>query len=321
MPCVPEEKSIHVMSQNSSRSTAFLAAMVFITASLLAPVRAEPMRGIRVGDSVPSRTVTTLAMENVIIPAKEGVTVLVYWATWNPRSRPALETWEKYAEKYKDQHVTVIAVNADHQEMGPADIAAVNNYIDKNHVGLPVYVDKGLELYNEIGVFVLPTTLFFHGDGKLVFRRASFSTSAPLDLKEALEQELGIGKSNEEVAEEKKAREAVYKPRNNALLYFNLGNQLAIRGMKKKGRDRWILALQRDPDYADPLMALENYFFRDGRTPEAEAALKGLLENKGLGTLTGRLSPNDEPARAPEGIESPDKESVVPSGDVESPEP
>ncbi|NOY86657.1 MAG: redoxin domain-containing protein [Deltaproteobacteria bacterium] len=300
------------MPRNSRWPTASLAVMVFITASLLVPVRAEPMRGINVGDSISPRTIKTLAGEKMTIPAKEGITVLVYWATWNPRSRPALSTWEKYAEEYKDQPITVIAVNADHQKMGAAELQAVKDYIEENNVGLPVYVDTGLELYNEIGVVVLPTTLFFHSDGKLVFKRGSFSTGAPLDLKEALEQELGIGKSKEEVEKEKKEWEAVFKPKNNALLYFNLGKQLVKRGMKDKARDRWIIALQRDPGYADPLMALEDYFFKNGRTPEAETALKDLLESNGLGALTDHLSPDKGPVKAPENLESPD--SGLPGG-------
>ena len=308
-----------IMPRKHRWSRAFLAAVAFAAASLLVPVRAEPMRGINVGDSIPPRVVKTLAREKITIPAKDGLTVLVFWASWNPRSSPALETWERYAEKYRDQPVTVVSVNADHQMMDAPRLKVMNDYIEANSVGLPVYVDSGLELYNEIGVVVLPTTVFFHSDGKLVYKRGSFSTSAPLDEKEALEQELGIGKSKEEVEREKEAKEAVYKPKNNALLYFNLGNQLARRGMKKKGRDRWIMALQRDPDYADPLMALEGYFFKDGRTPEAEAALKDLLDKKGLDALKDRLSPAGEPGKAPEGIETPPRESVIGSGNMLSP--
>lgn len=307
-----------MIKQPSRWPAAFLSALVFITVTLLAPARAEPMRGINVGDSIPPRTVETLDKEKMTIPAENGITVLVYWATWNPRSAPALATWEKYAEEYRDQPVTVVAINADHQMMDASKLKLVQSYIEEHKVGLPVYVDAGLELYNEIGVVVLPTTLFFHSDGKLVFKRGSFSSSAPLDLREALEQELGIGKSKEEVEKEKAAREAVYKPKNNALLYYNLGIQLEKRGMKKKGRDRWILALQRDPDYADPLMALENYFFKDGRTSEAEVALKDLLERKGLGELKDRLSPPGEPGKT-EGMEFTTKESVVPSGNIVSP--
>jgi len=222
----------------------------------------------------------------VRLPAEDGLTVVLFWATWSPRSKKALEVWERYSKEYGDQPLSVITVNADNQRMGAEDLIRVDNYIEENSVGLPVIIDENLDLFNETGVVANPTTLFFKNDGKLIYKLASFPTSATLDLKEALEIHLGI--APEEEMTEKADSEPVYQPLNNAQLYYNLAVNLKKKGFPKKARDRFVVSLQRDPQYPDPLTALEEDFFADGRTPEAESALGSFLRKGGLDELAER---------------------------------
>ncbi|TNF47801.1 redoxin domain-containing protein [bacterium] len=260
--------------------SAFLVLFVLSAALLVAPVKAESKRGIDVGESIPARELDTRVGEKLTVPAADGLTVLVFWSTWSPRSEPALALWKKFKEEYSDHNVQVVAINADHQEMTSEDLEKVDAFVQENNVGLPVHVDENLDLYNEIGIIVVPTTVFLHNDGKMVYKYTSFPTSAAIDLKQDLEKELGIAVEPE--VEETVAAEPEYVPKNNALLYFSLGRRLHDKGFADKARDKYVTALQKDPDYVDPLRALESIYFAEGQTPEAEENLKSFLTENEL---------------------------------------
>ena len=182
---------------------------------------------------------------------------------------------------------------------------------------LPVIVDAGLELFNEIGVIVLPTTLFFKPDGTLDYKYAGLPSSAELDLKDDLEAKLGIEKEAPE--DRKAATRLAYLPKNNALLFFNLGKRYHEKGSPEKAQGKYIEALQKDPDYDDPLRALESIFFDKGRTPEAEERLKVLLTSSGLEAVTARIG-QGEAAETPEGAEKPAEQAAAPAGTPEKKE-
>lgn len=296
----------------------FLVLSVFSAALLVVPVRAESKRGIDVGESIPARELETMAGEKILVPAREGLTVLVFWATWSPRSEPALALWEKLKEEYGDHNIEVVAINADHQKMTAADLAKVDAFVQEKNVGLPVHVDRNLDLYNEIGIIVVPTTVFLHNDGEMVYRYGSFPTSAAIDLKQDLEKELGIAR---ELEVEEAAAQLEYVPQNNALLYYNLGRRLQEKGLTDKAQDRYVIALKKDPEYADPLRALERIYFADGQTPETEEGLKTFLTENGLEQQVEKIGQGEAEAPMEEEVK-PDAEGTVeePAGNEAVPE-
>ena len=273
---------------NFPRKAAILAVAILV-ATLAVPAVGQPERGIEVGQKIEPRQVRTIEREKLTLPVEEGLTVLLFWSTWSPRSVPALELWKKYGDDYRDSGVNVFTINADHQDMQPGDIQKVRDYIALNDVALPVIVDSELELFNEIGIIVLPTVLFMKPDGTLDYKYAGFPTSAALDLQEDLEAKLGI--AGEPAAEEEATRgKLAYQPQNNALLFYNMGKRIHEKGFPEKAKAKYIEALQRDREYADPLRALEGLFFASGRTPEAEERLKSLLTAGSLEEIIGDIS-------------------------------
>ena len=273
-----------------ARTAAVIAAVLVLTAagpSVSGAMHGDSNRGIIEGDTLPSRTLDTVDGHSLDLPQPEVMTVVVFWATWSPRCQPALAMWQEYAEEYGDHPLKVITVNSENQRMEAADLEKIDAYIEEHQVNLPVVLDRNLDLFNEIGVMVMPTTLFFDGQGQLVYKMASFPTSARIDLKDELEIRLGL--RERETEEEKEHRGKLdYQPKNNALLYYNMAVNLDKKGFPSKAKDRLVVALQRDPEYADPLQALEGYFFRDGRTPEQVEALRQLLIAGGLEDLATR---------------------------------
>jgi len=245
-------------------------------------------REIAPGDVLPKVSIQTVQDNAIVIPANEGITILLFWATWSPRSKPALELWEKFNDDYTDQPLTIVTLNAERNDLSAKDLQMVGNYIEKNIPSLPVVLDEGLHLFNLYAVKALPTAFFMENSGKVLYRYPGFPTSATLDLQEELEIILGLRKR--QTGEEKASRGKLdYQPENNALLYYNLGVQLYKKGLRKKALQRFVIALQRDPEYLDPLRTLEWIFFPDGRTPETEAGLKALLIQNGLDEQVDRI--------------------------------
>jgi thiol-disulfide isomerase/thioredoxin len=275
------------------RRWTLLLLLLAAATALPAPARAE-LRVMKEGDVLPSRALRGVeGLEMMVPPApaaagsSRAVTVVVFWATWSPRSLPLLTLWQKLASDYAARPVRVLTVNADHQEMDAEKTEAVRAFLRDNLITLSTAVDDRLALYNELGVVALPTTLYFAADGALVFEQAGYPSSAAADLPEALDRALGIAKA-ETQTDRPRGQIAGYQPKNNALLYFNMGLSLRKIGMKEKGRGKLVEALQRDPDYPDPLRALEEEFFKDGRSAVAVGALRELLLAGGLTVLADR---------------------------------
>ncbi len=271
--------------------TAGILAALCILLLQSSPVAAEDgkevrsSRGLEVGDVFTPRISNTIDGDSISLPAEAGLTVLVFWATWSSRSGAALSMWEKYQNEYSRYPLTVISVNAEHQDTTEATLSSIRTFIEEDDVHLPVVVDRHLEFFNEIGIIVLPTTLFLDVHGKILYKLPSFPTSAVLDLKEELESHLGLAPPPE-VRHAKPPAE--YKPKNNAHLYYNLAMNLKRMGFWLKARHRLIISIKRDSAYTKPVKALEDDFFKDGRTPEAEKALRDFLAENGLDDLAGK---------------------------------
>ena len=240
------------------------------------------------GDVLPAQVLELKDGSQFTVPSGEGLTVVLFWSTWSPRSVPALELWHKFSAAYPDEPLEIVIVNAEKDELTPADRAAIDSYIEENSITLPVHIDEGLVLFNTYAVMAVPTVFFLDGGGEVLYRYASFPTSAPLDLEEELEVRLGLRKrqTEEEVASRGKLD---YQPKNNALLYYNLAIQLYKKGYREKAMERFVIALQKDPDYGEPLRALEGIYFKGGRTPEAEGSLEALLADSALEQLVERI--------------------------------
>jgi thiol-disulfide isomerase/thioredoxin len=245
-------------------------------------------REIATGNVLPIISKRTVRGNEISIPANEGITVIVFWATWSPRSRQALGLWEKFSEDYTDQPLTIITVNSEKVGLSIQDQQAIDNYIAENVPNLPVVVDVELFMFNTYAVKAVPTAFFMDSAGKVLYRYPSFPTSAVLDLQEELEITLGLRKR--QTAEEVASRGKLdYQPKNNALLYYNLGVQLYKKGFREKALQRIAIALQRDPEYQYPLRTLEGIFSPDGRTPVTEASLKAFLIKNGLDEQVDRI--------------------------------
>ena len=272
-----------------TRSAVFLAITMILILLPGAASAGISDREMEVGDKIPSQVLPLKDGSEFALPSGDGLTVVLFWSTWSPRSVPALELWNKFSMAYSNQPLQIVAVNAEKNELSSADRTSIDRYLDENRVTLPVHIDEGLELFNTYSVKAIPTAFFLDQNGEVLYRYASFPTSAPLDLEEELEIKLGLRQrqTEEEVASRGKLE---YQPKNNALLYYNMAVQLKKKGFPSKARKRLLVALERDPEYLDPLIALEEDFFEEGRTSDSEKVLGMFLFENGFTELSKRYS-------------------------------
>lgn len=252
-------------------------------------------RGLQVGDVLTVRTVVSVDGQALELPSGSRLNVIVFWATWSPRSAPALKLWQQMAVDYSAQDMKVVAVNADHQDLGQAEMDAITGFVHENGIKLPIVLDRGLKLFNEIGVIVVPTAVLINSEGKITDWMGSLPTSAALDYREKLDRVFGLSREPAEKEEVRVEVKQVYKPENRAGLYYNLAKQLQKKGFRMKARARFITALQKDPNYPAPVAALEKDFFKDGETPEAVEGLRQLLLKGGLEDLAAGYISEEEP--------------------------
>lgn len=249
-------------------------------------------REIMVGDTLPVRSLLTLDSQSMEVPAGTGLTVVLFWAMWSPRSMPALDLWQELGRDYSGHPLHIVAVNAEREDLSPSDREEILRFVEDKEIDLPVVMDDGLLLYDEFGLKAIPTAFFLNGEGVILYRYASFPTSAPEDLREEVEIHLGLRERETEEERDKRGKLA-YQPKNNALLYYNMGVQLHKKGLRDKALERFFTALQLDPEYTDPIRTLEGIYFADGRTPGAEEELGSLLTQNGLEMLVERIGEGD----------------------------
>lgn len=191
------------------------------------------------------------------------VTVVVFWAGWSPRSREILEDLEKLRRELEPKQFQVVAVNAEHMEITAADRRAARDMLKEIDATPLVLFDQGLIAYSDYGVMALPSSLVLNEKGKVVFDLAGYPTTMRSDLADAVKKALGLPTSAELLPPEE------YKPKNNALMYYNFGKRLMEKGQDEKGEAQLLVSVERDPDFIKPRVLLGIHFKKTGRLDAA----------------------------------------------------
>ena len=246
---------------SQSRPRRRLVALAFtglaaLTVMLFAiPHAGAAFKYLKTGMEVPEFSLKTLAGEEYTVEKVKGqpATLLVFWATWSPRSVPALEEAQKLYTQYAEKGFKVIAVNVDKIALGLNDRRAIEEMTTKLALTIPVVIDEGLQTYNTFGVVATPSTAVLDTEGKIIHEAASFLSSTGVDIREAVEILLGV---REAPAADAVAAKPVYKPERKALLNYNLGRNLLRLGSKEKAITKFEEAVAADLKYAAPRILL-----------------------------------------------------------------
>ncbi len=100
---------------------------------------------------------------------------VLFWASWCTTCKEKLSKTLPALDQSKD--VSVITVNTD------KEIRRAENFIEKNQVSLPVYLDESKSLRSELKVFSVPHWAVFQRENekaewKLVASEAAFETES-----------------------------------------------------------------------------------------------------------------------------------------------
>jgi tetratricopeptide (TPR) repeat protein len=223
---------------------------------------------------VPDFALQTSKGEEVALSQFKGApaTLLVFWSTWSPRSRPALEDAQKLLAEYGDKGFKVLAVNVNRVNINHEDRREIKDMVSELGLTMPVAIDEGLETYNSFGVVASPSMAVLDPDGKIIYEAASYLRFTGENLREQVEILLGV----REPAEEAVAEEPAYKPARKALLYYNLGRNLLRLGNREKAMGKLEESAEADDKYLAPRVLLGHLLLGE-KTPEAYARAEELF--------------------------------------------
>jgi Flp pilus assembly protein TadD/peroxiredoxin len=200
------------------------------------------------------------------------VAVLVFWATWSPRSREILVDLEKVRAEIGPERLRLLAVNAEHLVISDADRDAIRAVVAETRSTAAILIDDGLVAFNAFGTMAVPSSLVIDANGRVVFTLAGYPTTMRSDLEDAVRKALGLPTSVE-------LRPPVeYVPKNHGLMYYNFGRLLLQKGQEEKAVEQFRLAVERDPAFKKPHLELGLYHARRGETEEARAAFLRVRE-------------------------------------------
>jgi len=251
--------------------TGFAALLVMLFAI---PHAGAAFKYLKVGMDVPEFSLKSLEGKEYSLAQIKGqpATLVVFFATWSPRSTPALEDAQKLAEQYADKGFRVLAVNVNRVSLGPDDRRQISDLKESLKLTMPIVIDAGLETYNTFGVVATPSTAVIDTEGRIVHEAASYLSSTRDDIRESVEILLGV---REAPPADAVAAKPVYKPDSKALRHYSFGRTMFQRGNRDKAIDQLELAVAADPTYAAPRIFLGHLLLvkKDPKSLEQAAEL------------------------------------------------
>lgn len=210
---------------------------------------------LKTGMEIPEFTMATTGGEEIALSSYRGspATIILFWATWSPRSRPALEDAQKLFAEHGEKGLKVLAVNVNRMNISHQDRQEIKDMQSELGLTMPVAVDDGLAAYSGFGVVATPSTAVLDKDGKIVFEAASYLRSTGTDIREQVEVLLGL---REAPTGEVVAEVEAYKPARKALLYYNLGRNLLRLGSAEKAISKLEDSVEADDKFTAPRILL-----------------------------------------------------------------
>ncbi len=230
------------------------AALVLTIATLTCFVdstSAAAFKNVHEGDEAPAFTLPDPDGNPVELAALHGegpLTILVFWATWNPNSAPQLEDVQRLVDAFGDKGLKAVGVNAEGAEAPPGLETLVKTFLEEHKIGFPVVLDKELAEYNGWGVVALPATAFLDRERKVVYEFSGHPTSAYEDMEAKVKELLGLQEA--EAAAEKPKHER-YRADKKVQLNYGLARTQFDRGQFSKALGKLEKVLEEDPNFPD----------------------------------------------------------------------
>jgi predicted Zn-dependent protease len=261
--------------RQSGRSR-WIPAVAFVVATLwcVKPSISAAFKSVQVGQKPPAFALKDLSgkewKSGELYPGK--ITAVVFWATWSPRSAEVIRDLEALRKEVGPDKFQVVTVNCEHPSISSADRQTIAAEAKELGVSGPVLVDDGLIAFNDYGAMALPSSLVVGADGVASYMLAGYPETLRSDLSDAVRKAAGLPT----VAETRPVLE--YVPKNHALMYYNLGRQLASKGQEEKAEAQFKISIEKDPDFKKSRVELGLLYKKTGRHELALAEFKRAKE-------------------------------------------
>jgi peroxiredoxin len=119
--------------------------------------------GINQGNLAPDFELQTPDGESVKLSDFRGKKVIVnMWATWCPPCKAEMPDMQKFYEQYKNENVSILAVNMTTSEKSIDDVTA---FLDEFGITFPVVLDQQNEVAEVYQVYALPSSYIIDSNG------------------------------------------------------------------------------------------------------------------------------------------------------------
>jgi len=226
-----------------------LSLLILLSLLIIRPSESIAFRRLSVGDDLSAVVVNS--MDKTAMPIAdylgEKATLLLFFATWSPRSAEALADFERYFEDWSDNGLNVIAINVEHDTITDVDRELVLKAAQEAKVKYVLAVDEELKLYNRYGVSAVPSTALLDPKGKVTYILPGYPGFLRDELKEEVMDLIGI------LQAEKKPtpKAAVYKGKSER--YYRMALLFSKKGMTARALETLDKALIEDPEHMGAL--------------------------------------------------------------------
>jgi peroxiredoxin len=182
-------KGVWEMKKRAMRpNILILIPACFVIATLFAPFgRSEQYASYtKVGDAVPSFSVTTLEGREISISALKGKVVLLnFWATWCPPCHTEMPRLEKDIwEKCKSNDFEMIAIAREQTSK------EITEYREKYKYSFPMGPDPKRAIYSKFANAGIPRNYVINPEGIIVYQSYGYSSDDFDKMVKILEKEL-----------------------------------------------------------------------------------------------------------------------------------
>jgi tetratricopeptide (TPR) repeat protein len=235
--------------------------LIFVAAALVyALPAAAAFKYLKPGMEAADFALRTLDDREITLASlrESRATLLVFWATWSPKSEFALREAQALHERHAGAGLRVVAVNLDRPEIGLQERALIEKSTLGAGLNVPVALDPGFSASSVIGVVANPSFALLDARGVLVWDGAGWSRSVQESLRGQVETLLGLREAVVAVAAKGHA------PEHKALLSFNLARTFIRQGNPGKARSLLESAAAADPAWSAPRTLLGQLLLQQG---------------------------------------------------------
>ncbi|MBK5275497.1 MAG: redoxin domain-containing protein [Desulfuromonadales bacterium] len=266
-------RTIHASRFGTLKKTLLLSALFTLNALFMFTPAAATLQQLHAGMEAPDFSLKQISGESKTFADLKGekLTVLIFWSTWDTKSEKALARMQKLFQMYREQGFSVVAINANGQNISDAELLQIRATADRLKLSFPILIDQGLGYFHDVGVIALPTTIIVDKDRLIKYEMSGYPLVGSEEMADFITDSLE-GKKLAVVA--KKG----YQPNKNALRLFNMGRNTLKSGRMADTAEMWFVkAIEADPKFVLPHISLGIFYMGKGDTAAAKTQFKEAL--------------------------------------------